>query len=83
MKEQMNIYYDGESDYLEVFIAGSSPTYGEEIGNDITLFKGEQTGEIVGIGILNFKKRTSSFNDLKLNLPFKVNLSDLKKAIVV
>lgn len=74
----MNIYYDEEGDYLEIFIEHSSPTYGEEIGDDITLLKKEETGEVVGIGVLNFKKRTKALNDIKINLPFEVNFSALK-----
>ena len=74
----MSIYYDEEGDYLEIFIEGQSPTYGEDIGEDITLFKKEGSDEIVGIGILNFRKRAKSLNDIKLNLPFKVNFSALK-----
>ena len=77
MKGKMNIYYDEEGDYLEIFIEGQSPTYGEEIGDDITLLKSEKTGEVVGISILNFKQRTKSLQDIKLNLPFQVNFSSL------
>ena len=58
MKGKMSVYYDEEGDYLEIFIEGSSPTYGEEIGDDVTLFKKEGTDEVVGVGILNFKERT-------------------------
>jgi uncharacterized protein YuzE len=79
MKGQMNINYDDEGDYLEIFIAGKSPTYGEELGDDITLFKQESDDEVVGIGILNFKKRTKSLNEIKLNLPFEINFSALVK----
>jgi len=71
----MNIYYDEEGDYLEIFIEGSSPTYGEEMGDDITLLKKEGSNEVVGLGILNFRKRTKSLNDIKLNLPFKFKIS--------
>lgn len=74
----MNICYDDEGDYLEIFIEDSSPTYGEEIGDDITLFKSEETGEVVGVGILNFKERTNSLNELKLSLPFEINFSSIK-----
>ena len=74
----MNIYYDEEGDYLEIFIEGASPTYGEEVGDDITLFKSEKTDEVVGVGILNFKKRTKSLQELKLKLPFEINFSSLK-----
>ncbi len=78
MKGQMSIYYDEEGDYLEIFIAGAGPAYGEEEGEDITLFKSEKNDEVVGIGVLNFKSRTKSLHDLKLKLPFEVNFSGLK-----
>ena len=71
----MSVYYDEEGDYLEIFIEGLSPTYGEEIGDDVTLFKKEGTDEVVGVGILNFKERTKDLEEIKLNLPFEVNFS--------
>jgi len=64
-----------KENYLEIFIEGSSPTYGGEIGDDVTLFKKEGTDEVVGVGILNFKERTKGLNNIKLNLPFEVNFS--------
>lgn len=78
MEGKMSLYYDEEGDYLEIFIEGQSPTYGEDIGDDITLFKKEESDEVVGIGILNFRKRAKFLNDIKLNLPFKINFSTLK-----
>ena len=78
MKGKMSIYYDEEGDYLEIFIAGEGSTYGENIEEDITLFKTEATDEVVGIGILNFKTRTKSLQDIKLNLPFEINFSAIK-----
>ena len=78
MKGKMNIYYDEEGDYLEIFIEGKSPTYGEDLGDDVTLFKKEETDEVVGVGVLNFRKRTKNLDEIKLNLPFKVNFSSLK-----
>lgn len=78
MEGKMSIYYDEEGDYLEISIEGSSPTYGEEIGDDITLLKKESNNEVVGLGILNFRKRTKNLDEIKLDLPFKVNFSALK-----
>ena len=78
MQGKTRIYYDEEGDYLEIFIENSSPTYGEDMGDDITLFKKEETNEVVGVAILNFKKRTKSLKDIKLNLPFSINFSELK-----
>lgn len=81
MKGKMNIYYDEEGDYLEIYIENSSPAYGEEIGDDVTLFKKESTDEVVGIGILNFKRRTRNLQDITLQLPFEVNFSALKTSV--
>ena len=78
MKGNMNIYYDEEGDYLEISVKSTGQTYGEEIGDDITLIKNEKTNKIIGIGILNFKRRTRSLSDIKLNLPFEINFSALK-----
>ena len=78
MEGKMSIYYDDEGDYLEIFIEGQSPTYGENVEKGITLFKKEGTDEVVGVGILNFRKRAKSLDNIRLNLPFKVNFSALK-----
>ena len=78
MKGKMTLHYDQESDYLEIFIEDSSPTYGQEVGEDITVFRNKDTEEVVGIGILNFKKRTKSLASIQLNLPFNINFSYLK-----
>ena len=75
MDKKTRIYYDEEGDYLEIFIENSSPTYGEDFGDDITLIKKEKTNKIVGIGILNFKERSKSLKDIKIDLPFEINFS--------
>ena len=77
MEGEMRIYYDEEGDYLTIFIGDSKPNYGEEIEEDITLFKDQETNEIIGIGILNFRERAKSLDDIELKLPFKVNFSAL------
>ena len=74
----MRIYYDEEGDYLTIFIGDSKPNYGEDISEDITLFKDQETNEILGIGILNFRERAKSLKDIELKLPFKVNFSALQ-----
>ncbi len=78
MERKTRISYDEEGDYLEIFIENSSPTYGEDIGDDITLFKKEETDEVVGIGILNFRERTRPLKDIKLDLPFSIDFSAVK-----
>lgn len=74
----MRIYYDEEGDYLTIFIGESKPNYGEEIDDDITIFRDQISNEVVGIGVLNFKERAKSLKDIELKLPFKVNFSALK-----
>jgi len=73
MKGKLRVYYDEEGDYLEIRIGKPVSNYGEEINDDITLFKDEKTNEIVGIGILNFKKR-SNLQNLEIELPIDIGL---------
>ena len=74
----MRIYYDEEGDYLTIFIGDSKPNYGEDIDDDLTIFKDQGSDDVIGIGILNFKERAKSLKDIELKLPFKVNFSALK-----
>ncbi len=78
MKGKMNIYYDEEGDYLEIFVGEPRSNYGEEIAPGITIFKDEETNEIVGMGILDFRKRSKSLQEMKIELPFEVNFSAIK-----
>ena len=63
-------------DYLTIFIGDSKPNYGEDVGEDITIFKDQKTDEI--IGILNFRERAKYLDNIELSLPFKINFSSLK-----
>ncbi len=78
MEGEMRIYYDEEGDYLEIFVGDARPNYGEDIDDDVTLFKDQETDEVIGMGILNFRERAKSLKDIELKLPFKVNFSALK-----
>lgn len=78
MKGAMRIYYDEEGDYLTIFIGDSKPNYGEDMSDGVTIFKNQETDEVIGIGILNFKNKTKALKDIRLNLPFEVNFSELK-----
>ncbi|MBA3064734.1 DUF2283 domain-containing protein [Candidatus Woesearchaeota archaeon] len=77
MKGKLSIYYDEKGDYLELFIKVKRPSYGEDIDSGITIFKDEETEEVIGIGILNFKKKTNDLNQVELNLPFEINFATL------
>ncbi len=43
----MNIYYDADRDYAEVFFKKAA-NYGEELNDQVTAFKSEKTDKIVG-----------------------------------
>ena len=68
----MRIYYDEKGDYLEIFIGGPKANYGENISEGVTVFKDEETDEIIGVGILNFRKKAKDLKDIELKLPFKI-----------
>ena len=70
----MRIYYDDEGDFLEIMVDKPGKNYGDHVTEDIVLFKSEETNEVVGIGIFNFKKRTKDLEELKLNLPIDIKL---------
>ncbi|MEK6843948.1 MAG: DUF2283 domain-containing protein [Nanoarchaeota archaeon] len=72
MEGKLHICYDEEGDYLEIFISKLSPNYGEDIDEDITIFKDQKTNEIIGVGILNFRERAKNLKDIELKLPFKI-----------
>ena len=79
MKGKMNVYYDEDGDYLEILIKSGRKTYGEDIASGITIFKDEETDEVIGIGILNFRKKSKDLNEIELDLPFEVNFSMMAK----
>lgn len=54
----MSISYNEEADYLEIFMQSNRLNYGEDIASGITVFKDEETEEVVGISILNFFKKS-------------------------
>ena len=74
MKGKMNMYYDEEGDYLEIFAGEPVENYGEDIAEDITIFKDEKTDEVVGIGILNFKKRATNMHEILSKLPVSIKI---------
>ena len=71
----MEIYYDEETDYLEVFIQNPPANYGEDTSEDITIFKDEKTDEVVGFSIQDFKEKSKDQQEIKIDLPIQINFS--------
>ena len=56
MKPKLHIYYDEESDYLEIRFGEPTESHYEKIGPDTFVRIDEKTGEIKGYAIFNVKK---------------------------
>lgn len=81
MKEHntYDIYYDEESDFLEItFGLPPEKSYAEEIEEGVFIRKDEETNEIIGIGILSFKKRAHILKKLlqkiKIEFPLEIGV---------
>lgn len=75
MKEDLSVYYDEEGDLLEIRIGKPTIAYMKNLGNDIFQRVDEKSGEIKGISILNFKKRSEKLKPIEVSLPFKLKIS--------
>ena len=75
--ENMNIYYDEEGDFLEIFFGDPTECYAEEPEQGVFVRKDEQSDEVKSIGIIGFKKRTHLLKKLlaEFNLSFPINFS--------
>jgi len=73
----MNIYYDKESDYLEIRFGEPTESHYEKIGEDTFARIDEQTGEKKGYAIFSVQKGTSSLKTIEVEIPASV-LNKLK-----
>lgn len=71
----MNLYYDEEADFLEIQVGGSTAGYFRDVGEGVAERIDEKTGKITGIAVLSFKKRMKNKQDLKVELPVKLEIS--------
>ncbi len=71
----MNIYYDKEIDYAEIFFK-KCENYGEDVGNGVVVFKNEDDDDVVGYGFES--ALTSVFNFQEL--PSRAKVAFLLKA---
>jgi len=74
MKNQMNLYYDEEGDFLEISIGNISNCYFDNLGDGIFKIIDKSNQKVMGVAIFNFKNRTKDLQDLKISLPFKLDI---------
>ena len=66
----MFIHYDKQGDFLEVVLGKPKPSHYEDIGDDVSIRKDEETNEVVGVAILNVNKRQEKHAcDIEIELP--------------
>ena len=79
MKGPIDIYYDEEGDFLEITIINPpKESYCEDIHEDVFVRKDEETGEVIGIGILNFKENAKDLREILVDAPVKINFETIK-----
>jgi len=71
MKKTMEIIYDKETDILELIIGKPSSCYFDEVDDDLFEAHDENTEELKGYKIMNFRKRGGARN-IKIELPANV-----------
>ena len=72
MKPQLHIYYDSESDYLEIRFGDSTESHYEKIGIDTFVRIDEKTGEIKGYAIFNVQKSENPLKTIDVELPASI-----------
>lgn len=71
-KERLNFFYDKEADVL--YVSKGKPSakdLSQETENDVVVRTDPHTGEVRGLTIINFSKRSSK-SDLSLDIPLNL-----------
>ena len=74
MKNNLKIYYDDEGDFLEINSGDITNCYFDNLGNGVFKIIDKKTKEVKGIAIFSFKSRTKDLEEIKLTLPFKIDI---------
>lgn len=70
MTKKMFIHWDSEGDFLEVRFGQPTPSYYEDVGEDIFERRDEETREVKGYAFFNFmRKKTEEPQDIEVELP--------------
>ena len=76
MEGRINFFFDEEGDVLDITIGEPKKAVTKELKNDIAVRCDPATGEIVGIVILNFRKRfEGKKKPEKIDLPLNITIT--------
>tara|TARA_Y100000310_G_scaffold345733_1_gene468995 strand:- start:6850 stop:7086 length:237 start_codon:yes stop_codon:yes gene_type:complete len=73
MKENLNIYYDEEGDFLEINVGKSRSGSFKNMGDGI-FERTDRSKKVKGIAIHGFKKRGKGLKEFNVSIPVKVEL---------
>ena len=73
MNTNIEIDYDSEADLLEIFMGDQSPSYFDEVDDDLFEGRDKETGRITGYKIFNLTKRKDNNWKKKISVPIKIN----------
>lgn len=81
MKGPIDIYYDEDGDFLEITIQNlPQESYCEDINDDVFVRKDEESHEIIGLGILNFKEHSKNLKKILSKVPVKISFETINAA---
>ncbi len=76
MEGRINFFFDEEGDVLDITIGKPKKAVTKELKDDIAVRCDPVTGEIVGIVILNFRKRfEGKKNHERIDLPLNISIT--------
>lgn len=70
-RKLMRVGYDREADVLYLSVGSPRPAISRELGDDVLLRLDAETGQVVGLTILNLSTR-SSLDDLPLEIDLHI-----------
>jgi uncharacterized protein YuzE len=76
MEKVTQLFYDTEADVLYLSIGAPRPAVSQEVGNDVLLRVDTQTGEVVGLTVMNLSSRFASVQSPQ-SLPVEMDLHKL------
>ncbi len=78
MKNELNIYYDEEGDYLEINIGDYTEDYFKEIDSEVAEIINRKTNEVIGISIMAFKERMRKIKNQFISKKISLYYDDKK-----
>jgi uncharacterized protein YuzE len=76
LEGKINFFFDEEGDMIDITIGKPRKAVAKELKNDIAIRVDPESGEIVGIVILNFMKRFRlKKKPEKIELPLKITIT--------